>query len=232
MDATGTTIASIDEVAASWFQHHAGGHGGPQRPPGGNGGVQRPSGGNSGVPRSSGGNSGDVSFLFLAVIFVLAVVFVIRRFFKPPKPPKPDEGPAPPISDMGHDPPGWVPGRTGNRSRQEISEVAPATVIGQVREIRSWEEKGIFFKWKMKAFHLDSDHSQPDFGDLMVTLRVDYFRRLKLEDSDRLEIGLKWKRRRKLASISYIRDITSGQLFKPSSVSEKAGKLEEVVVAR
>jgi hypothetical protein len=249
VETTLPTIATVNEVAVAWLQHPPpGGHGiphppgpagGSQHPPAGHGGAEPSSRSNVGYQNPSGGIHQDMVFLILGVIVFLVVIYLIwRRISGDPKPPKsqtyvpPDERPAPPISDMGHDPPGWVPGRTANRSRQEITEIAPATVIGQVREIRSWEEKGIFFKWKMKAFHLDSDHSQPDFGDLMVTLRVDYFRRLKLEDSDRLEIGLKWKRRRKLACISHIRDITSGQLFKPSSVSEKAGKLEEVVAAR
>ncbi len=249
MDTTLATITTVNEVAVAWLPHPPpGGHGiphspgeagGPQHPTAGHGGVEPSSRSNVAYQNPSGGIHRDMVLLILGVIVFLIVIYLIwRRNSGDPKPPNsqtydpPDERPAPPISDMGHDPSGWVPGRTGNRSRQEITEVEPSTVIGRVREVRTWEEKGIFFKWKMKAFHLDCDHSQPDFGDLMVTLRLDYFRRFKLEDSDLLEIGLKWKRRRKLACMRYIRNVTSGQIIKPSSVSEKAGKLEEVVVAR
>jgi hypothetical protein len=249
MDTMVTDIASVDEVAVAFPQHPPpAGHGiphptgetgGPQHQPAGHPGAEPSSRSNAGYQNPSDGNHRDMVLLILGAIVFLAVIFVIwRRISSGPKSPNratyvpPEERPAPPISDMGHDPAGWVPGRTGNRPRQKITEVEPSAVIGRIREIRLWEEKGIFFKWKMKAFHLDSDHSQPDFGDLMVTLRLNDFRRLRLEDGDLLEIGLKWKRRREFGCIPQIRNITSGQLLKPASVSEKAGKLEEVVVAR
>lgn len=119
------------------------------------------------------------------------------------------------------------PGSLG-RGLLIISEVRPPTIRGRVQEIRRWEDKGIFFTKTTLGFHLNYDRSPADYGDLLVRLRLDYFRRLRLEEGDDLEIELKWRRRSSQAHIACVRNRTSGQRFEPQAVSDKAGVLEGI----
>jgi hypothetical protein len=195
-------MGSIDEVAAAWFLYR------------------------------SGGDAGAVLFLIIP-----AVIFVIWLLSRPPKTAK-KRIPVPPDGrftnpDSGINLEGGAYGDTFvNRRRENITEVAPSTVVGRIREIRHWRDKGRLFTRKMTGFHLDCDRSQMDFGDLQVRLRDDYFPTLNLRDGDLLEIGLKWKRRQKYGCISFIRNRESGQRSVPSSVSEKVGTLEESVLLK
>jgi hypothetical protein len=63
-----------------------------------------------------------------------------------------------------------------------------------VREIRSWKD-GRWFRNSKLGFHLDYDRHQQDYGDLMVRLRLERFKYLRLQDGDHLELDLVWKGR-------------------------------------
>ena len=114
--------------------------------------------------------------------------------------------------------------------RADITREKPPKLLGRIREIRRWEDEGGWFAKKKKttAFHLTYDRASKDYGDLLVRLRTAYFKTLKLEDGDELEIDLKWKRRWAYGCVACIKNISSGQRVVPRSVSSKAGILERV----
>jgi hypothetical protein len=116
------------------------------------------------------------------------------------------------------------------RHRADITQEKPPKLLGSIREIRRWEDEGGWFAKKKKttAFHLTYDRASKDYGDLLVRLRTAYFKTLKLEDGDELEIDLKWKRRWTYGCVACIKNISSGQRVVPRSVSSKAGILERV----
>jgi hypothetical protein len=175
----------------------------------------------------------------LLLVFAVAAFLAIRYFFNHGKIPK-----RPHPSDGDHDPP-WPqtnvpipPSPFGSvfdetvigRQRADITEEKPTKLLGRIREIRRWEEEaGLFGKKKRTlGFHLDYDRTSKDFGGLLVRLRTTYFKNLKLQDGDELEIDLKWKRPWKCGHIACIKNISSGQRVVPTSVSSKAGILEGV----
>jgi hypothetical protein len=114
------------------------------------------------------------------------------------------------------------------RRQASIKEVRPSIIKGRIREIRRWQSEGGFFSHQVLGFHLDYDRSLGDYGGLMVQLRLDYFRKLRLEDGDDLEIDLRWERDGSHCYVAGIRNKASGQRVEiKKDKNNKAGFLEE-----
>jgi hypothetical protein len=117
------------------------------------------------------------------------------------------------------------------RQREVFDVTKPPKLRGRVHEIRSWEEKrGFLHVDKVIAFHLDYDRSRTDFGELLVKITKKYFKSLKLEDGDDVELELRWKKKKgkQRALVARLFNLTSGQRLEPSSTSIKAGLIEPI----
>jgi hypothetical protein len=115
-----------------------------------------------------------------------------------------------------------------SRRRLDVAESKPRVLRGRIREIRRWRDESSFFPKETMGFHLDYDQSQADYGDILIRLRKQYFGSLRLQDGDEIEVDLKWKRHQQQGYIACLRNMTSGQLLEPKSISSKSGTLESI----